>query len=443
VSEFTAEETLTAEEARALAAEAFVFGYPLVVMDVTFAVSVNSTGLMGAAPNELLHVRAFPDPSFTDVVSPNADTLYSAASLDLSAEPVVLTVPESEGRYYLMPLLSGWTDVFASPGTRTTGAGAGSFAVAGPRWQGELPEGVEEIRSPTAMAWLIGRTQTNGKADYDSVHAFQDRLSLVPLSQWGRGPAPARERRIDPAVDTSTPPPAQVAAMDAAAFFGRLAALMVDNPPAEADAPALERFARIGLSPGSFEPDPGLGGALDEGVKAGLAGLEAAVANPPGTTSGWTIHSGLGSYGTDYGKRAVVALFGLGANLDADAIYPHTAVDGDGAPLDGATRYRLRFAPGQTPPAQAFWSLTMYDERHYFVPNPIERYAIGDRDQLAYNDDGSLDLWFQHESPGAERDSNWLPAPPGPFNLILRIYWPKQEVMAAGWAPPPVEKVSS
>lgn len=398
--------------------------------------------MVGWRANEFDHLREFPDASFTAVVSPNADTLYSTAWLDLTAEPIVLEVPASAGRYYLLPLLSGWTDVFASPATRTTGDGPGAFAIVGPGWEGELPAGMQELRSPTSMAWLIGRTQTNGKADYESVHIFQDELSLTPRSAWGAEDPPPAEAPVDPRVDVETPPPEQVEAMDGAAFFGRLAELMVDNPPAESDAPALERFAAIGLAPGFFQPAPDIAPALDEDVEAGMAGIKAALAHPGALTNGWSIHAGLGSYGTDYGKRAFVALFGLGANLNADAVYPHTSIDADGEGLNGARRYVLHFEPGQTPPARAFWSLTMYDERQYFVDNPLDRYAIGDRDPLAVNPDGSLDIWLQHETPGPERESNWLPTPPDPFNVILRIYWPTQEAVDDGWAPPAIEKVT-
>jgi acetyl esterase/lipase len=352
----------------------------------------------------------------------------------------VLGVPPSDGRYYLLPMMSGWTDVFASPGTRTTGDGAHAFAIVGPRWSGELPAGLEEIRSPTAMVWVIGRTQTNGKGDYEAVHRFQDALSLVPVSAWGcedsRAPEP-----VDPGIDR-TPPPDQVAAMSGAAFFARLADLMVDNPPSAADAPALERFAALGLWPGAFDPPPAVADALDEAVTAGLA--QAATApDSDGPRHGWQVQRGLGAYGTDYAKRAYVALIGLGANLSEDAIYPHATTDATGEPLSGASRYVIRFAPGQSPPARAFWSLTMYNEDQYFVENPLRRYAIGDRDPLVFGPDGSLEFHLQHEPPGEENAANWLPAPAGPFNVILRIYRPKPEVLDGTWRPPGIERVPS
>lgn len=435
---------ISGQEAAARAAEAFVFGYPLVLMDLTRAVftSVSSPRQLGKAPlNQFGHVQEFPDASFTDVVTPNADTLYSLSWLDLSAEPMVLSVPDSGGRYYLMPMLSGWTDVFASPGTRTTGNNAADFVVTGPGWSGDLPAGLGQIEAPTAMVWLIGRTQTNGKSDYDNVHRFQAGLALTPLSAWGTDYAPPVDVPLEDGVDAKTPPVEQVAAMDATTFLQRLASLMVANPPAGADAAPMEKFASIGLKPGEFEPDPALLGAIGAGVSAGKEKLTAATKTSGSPTpSGWTMFRGLGSYGTDYGLRAVVAQVGLGANLDEDAIYPHATADGDGEPLHGANRYSTHFDAGQTPPAGAFWSLSMYNDQQFFIDNPLDRYAIGDRDALKHNDDGSLDIWIQHDSPGADADSNWLPAPSGPFNVFLRVYEPKPEMLDGSWLPPAITK---
>ncbi len=446
---------LTPQPAQAVAAEAFVFGYPLVLMDVTRALFTTPSPTPGPGPaagapaNQLTHLRAFPEPAFLAVVSPNADTLYSIAWLDLAAEPIVLTTPPSAGRYHLLPLLSAWTDVFASPGTRTTGDGDGAFAIVGPGFTGQLPPGLQELRSPTSMAWLIGRTQTNGLDDYEQVHRFQDALALTPLSAWGkekpvgRDPAPPAEP-LPPAddVDHDTPPPDQVAAMDAVTFFGRLARLMVDNPPAPADAPALQRFTTIGLRPGSFTPSPEIIDWLDEGIAAGKAQIVAALQRPAASINGWSVFRGLGSYGTDYSKRALVALVGLGANLDEDAIYPHATTDGDGQPLDGEHRYVLRFPPGQTPPARAFWSLTMYNDHQHFYDNFIGRYAIGDRDPLVYGPDGSLEILMQYDQPESpEQQANWLPAPGEPFAVTLRVYWPEQRALDGSWAPPPIRRI--
>ncbi len=428
----------------ATARDGFVFGYPLVLMDVTRSVFLNDVSPDGARSitNRFTHRRRFPDASFTAVVSPNADTLYSTAWIDVQTEPVILTVPSSAGRYYLLPLMSAWTDVFASPGTRTTGDGAQTFAISGPGWVGQLPDGIREIRSPTAMVMLIGRTQTKGDADYASAHRFQDALSLTPLSTWNAEDVPSAPPPVDPSIDVTSPPPAQVEAMDPVTFFTRLADLMLANPPSASDQELMDRLATIGLRPGSFQAPPGAIPALKEGIEIGIEQVISGPSRAPTATEGWTMNRDLGSYGTDYLKRAHVALVGLGANLDEDAVYPHTSSDGAGRAFTGDRRYVLRFPPNKQPPARAFWSLTMYDERHYFVANPLSRFAIGDRDPLRLDPDGSLDLWIQHESPGPDREANWLPAPAGPFNLILRIYWPAAAVLDGTWTPPAVKELT-
>jgi hypothetical protein len=435
-------------DARILAQEAYIFGYPLVIMDVTRQVGTAVPKPEGAkAPvNQLAHLRTIPDYTFTDVVTPNADTLYSVAMLDLKTEPVILSVPAMEsGRYYLMQLMDAWTNVFAAPGTRTTGNGKGDFAIIGPRWAGSLPAGVQELRSPTNHVWMIGRTQTNGKGDYAAVHAIQDQYRLTPLSAWGSQYTAPTDVPVAPGVDMTTPPVEQVGAMDAAAFFGRLNALMADNPPAAADAPALAQFAAIGIAPGKpfdlTNMDAPTAQAIQEGYAAGQARLVAEVTGQHGRiVNGWQVHPGtMGAYGTDYVLRAVISLFGLGANLSADAVYPHANVDADGQSLTGTKRYVLRFAKGQLPPVNAFWSLSMYNAKQFFIQNPIDRYAIGDRDALQTDADGTTPIYIQHESPGSGKESNWLPAPPDSFNIVMRLYWPKQEILDGTWKMPPIE----
>lgn len=427
------------EAMKGFSAEVFTYAYPLVLMDVTREVMTAKTPV-----NVFSHKRAFPDASFTDVVSPNADTLYSTAWLDLAQEPVVLVLPDTGGRYYLMPLMDAWTNVFASPGKRTTGSRRGAFAIVGPDWHGTLPKGVREIRSPTAMVWLIGRTQTNGKADYASVHRLQDQYRLVPLSAWQKGgdakPAP---RALE--ADTAMPPVEQVAAMDAQAFFSRFAALLPANPPAQADAPMVEKMRRMGLEPGrpfmTTVLEPSTARAVQEGATAALAAIQAGARGKG--SSGWSMARDLGTYGTDYGKRAVVAWVGLGANLPQDALYASTRVDADGRPLAGGGRYVLHFDKGRLPPAKAFWSLTLYNDKQAFVANPIGRYTIGSRDRLRYNADGSLDIYIQNERPPAAMLPNWLPAPPDGFNLMLRAYWPQPAMLEGKWVAPAVRRVDA
>ena len=436
-------------EALELGVEAYVFGYPLVLMDVTRAVTTNAPKAEGGkAPiNQLVHLREFPDYTFTDVVSPNADTLYSFGWLDLRKEPQILSVPDVGKRYYLMPMLDAWTNVFASPGARTTGTGKGDFAIVGPQWTGTLPQGVHVINAPTNMVWLIGRTQTNGASDYAAVQVVQDQYKLTPLSSWGKSYAPPTNAPVAPGVDARTPPVNQVADMDAATFFGRLNALMKENPPAAADAPALARFAKVGVGPGKpfdlTSMDPGAARGLKRSVEAGQLEIIGEAKRPHGQqVNGWDVSpANTANFGTDYTYRAVVALAGLGANLPADAIYPCASVDGDGQPLHGKHRYAIRFAKGQLPPVNAFWSLTMYNAKRTFIRNPIDRYAIGDRDKLARNPDGSTTIYLQRDSPGPDKESNWLPAPPDSFNVVLRLYWPKKEIIEGLWRPPPIERI--
>jgi hypothetical protein len=399
-----------------------------------------------AAPaNQFCHKRTFPDPSLTAVVSPNADTLYSFSFLDLVREPLVLSVPEMNGRYYLMQMLDAWTNVFASPGTRTTGSDQGDFAITGPAWKGEAPKGVNEIRSPTNMVWLIGRTQTNGKRDYAEVNEIQDQYKLTPLSHFGKPYSPPEELDVDPHIDMKTPPVEQVFKLDASHFFSRLNHLMKTNPPAPADADALERFAAIGVGPG--QPfslrtlDPSTASQVANSVAAAQARIIAEARKPHGELrNGWEFMGDVGRYGANYLWRAVVAFLGLGANLPEDATYPRATKDSDGQPLNGSRRYEVRFQKGQLPPVNAFWSITMYNDKQFFVPNPINRYAIGDRDKIEFNDDGSLSIYIQNESPGREKESNWLPAPKDGFNLFMRLYWPRKEITNGNWKPPRIER---
>ena len=439
---------LSPSEVEKIAKEAYIFGYPLVLIDVTRGVSTAcpKAGPKCAPMNQFAHLSAFPDHTFTDVVSPNADTLYSFAWLDLSKEPIVLSVPDIKDRYYLMQMIGAWTDVFASPGSRTTGTGKGDFAIVGPGFKGKLPAGLKKITSPTNIVWIAGRTQTNGKADYEAVHAIQKEYKLTPLSAWGKPYTPPTNVPVDPKV-SKEPPVKQVEKMDAQTFFGRLNALMQANPPAAADGQAMQKFAAIGIAPGkkfSLEGfDPAAKRALEKGMKEAYQEIAAKAQKPPSkVVNGWMLTYDLGSYGTKYLYRAAIALVGLGANLPDDAIYPMTRVDREGKPLTGQNNYVMHFTKDQIPPVKAFWSLTLYNDKQFFVENPINRYAIGDRDKLKFNADGSLDLYIQHESPGKDKESNWLPAPKDSFNLIMRLYWPKKPVLDGTWAPPSVKRVS-
>lgn len=429
--------------AHELGTETYIFGFPLVLMDITRQVFETKSPI-----NQFVHIRAFPDETFTDVVSPNADTLYSSGFLDLSKEPLVLTLPDVGDRYYLMQLLDAWTNVFATLGTRTTGNRKQNFVITGPGWKGKLPDETPVIQSPTNLVWIIGRTQTNGTADYSAVHAIQDQYRLFPLHAFGYPYPFEKSVLVDPKIDTKTPPLEQVAAMDPVTFLNRMCVLMGKNPPSDADAQIMRGLISAGIVPGKSIKFANLNRFVARGIESGCRSGFRRIAKESKTeygrvVNGWEFSENLGRYGTRYLWRASVAMFGLGANLPVDAVYGRATIDGNGRRLSGANRYVVHFAKGQLPPVNAFWSLTMYNDRQFFVANPIHRFAIGDRDHLKFDSDGSLTLYVQHDSPGPEAESNWLPAPAENFNIILRLYWPKEEIVEERWAPPGIEPASA
>jgi len=439
---------ISEQEAYEIGVEAYIYLYSLVTMDVTRRVLTNvppgkKPGLGPA--NTFSHMRAFPPGDFREVVKPNFDTLYSSAWLDLSSEPMIVSAPDTGGRYYLLPMIDMWSDVFAVPGKRTSGTAAGHWAVIPPDWKGKLPANVSRISAPTSHVWIIGRTQTNGPADYDNVHKIQDGYRITPLSQWGSAPAPA-PFKPDPTVDMATDPLNQVIAMSAAQFFAYGADLMARNPPHVTDWSQLERMKRVGLEPGKpFDLatlDPAARAGLERVPTNGIKAIRAKYSRPAQIANGWQMQTeNMGVWGNNYLKRAVIALTGLGANQPEDAIYPQSLTDADGNPLLGGVSYVLHFDKSELPPVDAFSSLTMYDADGFPVANPIKRYSIGGQDKLKYNDDGSLDIYIQPENPGKEREANWLPSPKsGDLNITMRLYAPKAEALDGRWVPPAITK---
>src|ERR1700719_3507812 len=346
-----------------------------------------------------------------------------------------------------MPMLDMRTDVFASPGWRTTGTKAANFLVTPPGWSGEVPDGFARINAPTPYVWIIGRTETDGPADYDAVHAIQAGYKTTPLSRWGMAPEPVTVK-IDPGVDMKTPPKVQVDTMSAAKYFTYAAELLKLHPPHITDEPIIAQMKRIGIEPGkSFDfdkLDPVVKKALESVPEAAQQLMQWKIPTLARTANGWSMNTDtMGVYGNYYLKRAIVAQVGLGANLPEDAIYPLNLGDADGRPLDGASKYTLHFEKGATPPVNAFWSITLYDPEGFQVANNLNRFAVSSWMPFRYNIDGSLDLYFQNDSPGPDKEANWLPAPRGPFNLTMRIYAPKSETLTGRWNPPPVTKVES
>jgi hypothetical protein len=439
------------QEALEIVTDAYVYAYPLLLMDVFMRQGTNyaePTGIVTQAPyNQFSHARAFPPADFKFVVRPNVDTLYSSANLDLGPEPVVLSVPATD-RFFELPLLSLWTDVFAVPGTRTTGRNtAREFLLVGPGWQGQAPAGLEIIRSPTRFVGIGGRTQTNGVADYENVHKIQAGMKLTPLSAWGTGNYIAPKNKIDPAIDMKTPPPVQIEKIDGATYFARFAELLKDNPPGPFDYPMIHRMERVGFKAGhSFDLNTAplnIKQAFERGTADGRV-LVAKLAKEAGGErgTGWVYTTRSGVYGVDYPYRAAIALCCLGENLPQDAVYPSLSVDSAGQPLDGSNRYILHFDKGKFPPVDAFWSVTAYDTDGYFIPNALNRLVLGDRDKLVTSPDGSLDLYIQAGSPGGVKEANWLPVAEKPFTLLMRLYSPKSEFLSGSWTPPPVKKVN-
>ncbi|AWB24505.1 DUF1254 domain-containing protein [Methylobacterium currus] len=430
-----------------MAVGAYIYGYPLVTMEMTRRVLTNVAapeGARGAPMGQISNVRRYPDATFRAVTAPNADTLYSLAFVDVGREPYLFGIPEMDGRYFLMPMLSAWTNIFAVPGKRTTGTGPQTYLIVGPGWSGSVPPGATLIQAPTSLIWILGRTYCTGTPDdYAAVHALQDRYRLIPASAAGR-PSTPPAGRVDPSIDGKTAVREQVNRMDASTYFNLLAALMKDNPPALADGVPVARMAALGIVPGQ---------PFDAG-KLPLAARQAVEQAPPlalarimehekrtgSHVNGWTFTTDGGDYGKDYLQRAFIAAVGLGCNLPQDAVYPMTMVDSAGRRLNGTSNYVMRFAAGDMPPVEGFWSLTMYDADFFFVDNPLNRYTVSPRNSLQANPDGSVDLLIQNESPGAMREANWLPAPKGPFNLMLRTYWPKGALLTGAWAPPAVTR---
>lgn len=448
-------ETISPQEAHDIAVNAYLYFYSPVTMDVTRKQLTNTPpgkDAIGAPMNSFANIAAYPTADMRTVVRPNFDTLYSSAWLDLTKEPVIVSVPDTQGRYYLLPMLDMWTDVFASPGWRTTGTQAGNFIIVPPGWHPDLreklteefrlPKDTQRIDAPTPYVWIIGRTKTDGPADYDAVHKIQAGFKITPLSEWGKAPSHV-EAKIDPSVDLKTSPKVQVDSMSVGKFFAYAAELLKLHPPHITDQPIIAQMRRIGIEPGkSFDIAklaPEVQAALRTVPQDAQQLIKWKLPTVARVANGWSMNTDtMGVYGNYYLKRALVTQYGLGANLPEDAIYPANLADDTGKPLDGANKYTIHFDKATMPPVDAFWSITLYDEDGFQVANSQNRFAISSWMPFVFNPDGSLDLYFQNESPGADKEVNWLPAPKGPFTLTMRLYAPRSDALTGKWNPPPV-----
>ena len=442
-----AQSAVTEQEAQAIALDAYIYFYPLMSMDLSRKQFTNGTNDFKGPMNTFVNVPAYPPADFKGVVRSNFDTLYSASWLDMTKEPVVISAPDTDGRYYLLPMLDMWTDVFASPGWRTTGTKAGNFLVTPPSWTGTVPDGMTRISAPTPYVWLIGRTKTDGPPDYDAVRKIQAGYKVTLLSDFGKPPKPV-EFKLDPSVDMKTPPKVQVDTMAGGKYFAYAAELLKLHPPHVTDEPIIARMKKIGIEVGkSFDIsklDPAVQKAVEGAPQDGQKLMAWKLPTLARVANGWSMNTDtVGVYGNYYLKRAILAQQGLGANVVEDAIYPLNLADESGKPLDGADKYTMTFEKGAAPPVNAFWSITLYDQEGFQVGNVLNRFAVSSWMPFKYNSDGSLDLYFQNESPGKDLEANWLPAPKGPFNLTMRLYAPKSEALTGRWNPPAVTKVQA
>jgi hypothetical protein len=417
------------DDLAAAARDTYVYTFPLHEMyRVRYLADYSPANPRRVPVNHFLHRRELADHTSRGVTTPNNDTLYSSSFLDLSHGPLVLEVPEITDRYFSLALIDFYTNNFAYIGTRT--GNRRNYLIAGPGWKGQQAGDRQLIASPTNAVWLLGRFLVRGAGDLPRVHGLQDSLKLYPVA--GADPPPSS---AIPAVTPSDP----------WNYFAVVSHALTENPPPQRDAAIVARMAAIGLAPGQvFDParfDATQRQALLAGVEQGRQLV--AAGNPRGkVVDGWAYPvPGIGNFGTDYLLRAATALKGLAALEPIEA----TTLSHVGEPLDGSRSYRLHFEHDRLPPVAAFWSLSIYeimpDKRLFFADNPIRRYSIGDRTpDLRRNQDGSLDLHIQHASPGGARESNWLPAPAGPFALILRAYLPGPGLIAGTYAPPPLER---
>jgi hypothetical protein len=446
---------VSVQESRQIAEDAYIYGYSLITTEVTRVQMTNVNRIEGLhmPMGQFLNVNRYPPADFRGVSAPNADTLYSIAWLDLGKEPTVFSYPDMGKRYFLFPMYSLWMPVVESAGSRTTGEKAQTFLITGPGWKGKVPDGMKQIKSPTRYMVLLGRTYADGtETDCKTVNALQAQYDLRPLSAYGKQYTfEAPPVNPNPGFSMTDKPQEVILALGTAGYFDLMAKLMGgDAPPAKEDAPVLARMARIGIVPGRpFEMDKldsAVQAALQDVPQTALKKIEASKQSMGEMVDGWIVTKGLGDYGTDYMKRALVAAFGWPANLQKDAVYPYTEVDSNGQRLTGANKYTLTFPKGQTPPVHGFWSITMYeiDNGWWFVPNALNKFTVSPRDNLKYNTDGSLTLYFQNQSPGKDKEANWLPAPKGDFLPMLRMYWPTEtppSIIDGTWMIPAVQKV--
>jgi hypothetical protein len=450
VQSFAPAAALTTDEAKSIAEEAAIYGLPMLMnYSVMYQFAIDKSSSQYKAPfNRIKNEAHLASPKDTAVVTPNSDTIYSFIWMDLRAEPLVICVPEVEkARYFSVQLVNLYTYNFGYIGSRTTGNGAGCYAIAGPGWDGSKPDGVSEvIRSSTEFGFANFRTQVFGPSDLENAKAVQAGYNVSTLSAFANTKAPDPAPSVDWMIfdkDTAENDP-----------LGYLAFILQFAPAigeAAVEKPLRDKFARIGIEAGKAFPATPLSdetkSAIAEGLKAGAEKAKARKADVGKMVNGWQISQGLfgdrAMLKDDYLMRAVAALVGLYGNDSAEAFYPLTRQDGQGAELDGSkTNYTLTFPAGELPPVNAFWSVTMYDGKtQLLVENPIDRYLINAPmlPDMHKDENGAVTLYIQKEAPtDAKLKANWLPAPDGPIYMVMRLYWPKKAALDGSWKPPAI-----
>jgi len=438
---------VTAAEVRAIAKEAYIYGFPLVDdyrINYAYFVDTKTPEYKGSW-NQIVNIPRVYTPADTAVQSPNSDTPYSWLGLDLRAEPMVLTVPPIEkDRYFSVQLIDAYTFNFDYIGSRTTGNDGGSFLVAGPGWKGETPKGVKKVfRSETEFVFPAYRTQLFNPDDLDNVKKIQAGYKVELLSAFLGQPAPAAA----PAIDFIKPltPDEERKSLE---FFNELNFILQFCPTVPSETELMARFAKIGVGAGKTFDASTLSTEMKTAIEQGMADAWVDLDNLKKKIDVGEVTAG-DLFGTraylknNYLYRMAAAVLGIYGNSKQEAMYPVYAIDEAGQKLDGANRYTVRFASGQLPPVNAFWSLTMYElPASLLVANPINRYLINSPmlPQLVKDADGGLTLYVQNESPGKDKEPNWLPAPKGPFVIYMRLYWPKQEALDGTWKQPPMTK---
>jgi len=420
--------------------EAYIYTLPLFIMYKTRWQALVDPG--PAVLNRFLHARKLATPASRAVTAPNNDTIYSSAWLDLSTEPLVVHVPDTAGRYYSLQFMDFYTNNFAYIGRRATGTREGDYIVIGPDYTNETPPGLPVIKSPTNAVWLLGRFLIDGSEDLSNVYKLQNQLSIKPLSSFMGHESKSSQAKQKPSLIR----PEQE---DPWNYLTIVNLALNENPPAEGDRGYIQKFKKIGIGPG-LNFDQNLFSPKDreeilEGIKKAKDRLKSISKMRPRSRNGWNIPNPLlGDYGNNYFLRAIVAVVGLGALTREEAMYFRAIPEGE--PFHGRIRYILHFEKDGLPPVNAFWSLTMYhveeDMRSFLVENPINRYSVGDRTKgLKFNGDGSLDIYIQHESPGPDKESNWLPAPNDRFSLSLRAYQPRKELLEGRYLIPQIRRI--